>query len=98
MHVPAVERIAPKLAVLGEIVRGHTGDGQRPARPLIEFEQVRGGPGIRAVHGHKNRDVADDLQTPPRGGRPHPTPLAEEQILGERVRRHGLLELAAQPR
>ena len=98
MHIPAVERIAPQLAVLTEIVRRHAGDRQRPARLLIEFEQVRAGPGIRAVHGHKNRNVADDLQPPPRRGRTHPAPLTEEQILRERVRRHRLLELAAQPR
>jgi len=91
MHIPTVERIAPKLAVLGEIIRRHTSDGQRPARTFIEFKKMRCRPGVRAVHGHEDWNVADDLQPPARGRCPYPAPLPEEQILGERVRRHRLL-------
>ena len=58
--VPAVKRIAPELAIRRETIRraaGHSGGHVI----TIELEQLRMRPGIRAVHGDIDRDIADDL-------------------------------------
>ena len=75
-----VERIAPKLAVLGEVVRRNTGHlcGNAPA---VQTEHGSFRPDVSGVHGHINRQVADDTDAKAvdiglQGG-----PLAEEQKL-----------------
>ena len=54
-----VERIAPKLAVLGEVVRRNTGHlcGNAPA---VQTEHGALRPDIGGVHGHIDRQVADN--------------------------------------
>ena len=58
--LPAVEGIAPQLAVFGEGVRRAAchGDGNVFS---VQLEQLRMRPCVRAVHGDVNRDIADDL-------------------------------------
>ena len=75
-----VERIAPKLAVLGEVVRRNTGHlcGNAPA---VQTEHGSFRPDVSGVHGHINRQVADDTDAKAvdiglQGG-----PLEEEQKL-----------------
>ena len=54
---PAVQRIAPELARGGEAVRRTAGNSSGDIVP-VQFKQFRMRPGIGAVHGHIDGDVA----------------------------------------
>src|SRR5262245_64795192 len=58
-HVPAVNRIAPQLACLAEIIRRDACDQRREAF-VIEVEEMAVGPDVGAVMRDEDRSVADD--------------------------------------
>ena len=57
---PAVNRVAPKLTCGREIIRWNTGYHSRISF-IIQVEELRMGPYVRAVHRNKNRNITDDL-------------------------------------
>ena len=62
MDLPTIERIPPELPSRREIIRRNPGyDGGFPC--LIKEEQLWVRPDIGAVMRHKNRDIADDLDS-----------------------------------
>src|SRR6202040_3142942 len=58
-HGPLVDGVAPALAGLAEVIRGHAGDALG-RQILIEFEDVGMGPDIGAVEADKDGYVADE--------------------------------------
>jgi hypothetical protein len=59
MSVPRIEGIAPKLAVLAEVVGRHA--GYLPGPPSrVEIEEPRLGPNVGGVLGRENGQVPDD--------------------------------------
>ena len=91
-HVPAVEGVAPQLAVGGEGVRRAAGDLGGHVL-LIQLEQPGLGPHVGAVHGHIDGRVPNDLHAPLVGVLLQGAPLLEEQVLGKDVVVHVLLVL-----
>ncbi len=59
VRLPAIERVAPQLARLREVVRRHAGDHGRPARG-VELEQLAVRPHVGAVVGDEDRRIADE--------------------------------------
>ncbi len=84
MRIPVVERVAPQLAGLGEVVGRHAGDHGGVAG-LVEVEQLRVGPDVGAVVGDEDRGVPDDPQPQAPGPTPQRRPLPEEHELPEHV-------------
>ena len=95
---PIVERVAPQLAVGGEIIRRHAGHGDGQEGFGVELEEMRRGPGVGGVGRHENREVADDAHAALLRGGAELRPLAEEQILAEAVGVGRFGELRAQRR
>ena len=60
MALPAVERIAPQLARSRKRIRRTPGYRLRLAI-CVKLEQLRMRPAVRAVHGHINRDIPNNL-------------------------------------
>ena len=89
-HVPAVQGVAPQLAVGGEGVRRAAGDLGGHVL-LIQLEQPGLGPHVGAVHGHIDGRVPNDLHGFPVGVRLEVPPLPEKPVLGEHVVGHVLL-------
>ena len=58
--LPAVQGIAPQLAVGREPV-GRTARHRHRDIILVQLEQLGVGPGVGAVHGHINGNIADDF-------------------------------------
>jgi hypothetical protein len=84
-HVPAVNRIAPQLARLAEIIRRDAGDQRRKAF-IIEMEQMAVGPDVGAVVSDKDRGVADDPDPMFIGVMGEVEPLLEKEKLVELLR------------
>ena len=105
--IPAVEGIAPELTGGAKIVGWHPSDNGR-LELLIQEKFAWIGPGVRAVHRHKNRNVTNDLNAPLIGIGFELLPLAVEKPLvkfmamyrggmGGRGRLQGRRLTAAQP-
>ena len=60
MALPAVERIAPQLTRCRKRIR-RTSSYRLRLTLRIKLEQFRMRPAVRAVHGHINRNIPDDL-------------------------------------
>ena len=88
---PAVERIAPHLPISGEVVRRHTRDALRRT-VLVQLENLRLRPCVRAVLGDVNRHVAEKLNPLAVAVSLEFLPLAEENELAEDVVAHILVE------
>src|SRR6266403_2681035 len=58
-HVPAIERVAPALAVFTEKIWRHAGD-DLGIEVGVQTIQIGVGPDVGAVEIHKDRDVAHD--------------------------------------
>src|SRR5262245_45613717 len=84
-HVPAVNRIAPQLARLAEIIRRDARDKRRGAF-IIEVEEVAIGPDVSAVVRDEDRGVADDLDPMFVGVAGEFEPLLEKEVLVEFLR------------
>ena len=72
VEIPPIEWIAPALACLGEVIRGHSRHDGRPAAG-IQGEQLGPAPDIGAVVGHEDRQITNDRD--PELGCPFPQPL-----------------------
>ena len=60
---PVVERVAPQLAGLAEVVGRYAGYGGRP--PLVvQQKEIQVAPDIGRIIGHKDRDIADERHAP----------------------------------
>ena len=79
-HVPAIQRRAPELAVLAEIVGRDAADGGGDAL-VVHLEELGLGPHVGAVQGDVDGQVTDDLDVQAVEIRPQGRPLAEEQEL-----------------
>ena len=82
--VPAVERVAPALAVGLKVVRRHAGDADRAA-VLVQLEQLRVEPDVGGVLRDVDRHVAHQLDAVRARVVVQRAPLAEEQHLLEQV-------------
>jgi len=78
--VPAVDRIAPKLAGGAEVIRWDPGHYHR-LQGFIQLENVRVGPHIRTLVIHIDREIAYDLNLPLVAVGLESRPLPEEEIL-----------------
>jgi hypothetical protein len=92
--LPAVERVAPELAGLAEVVGRDAGDRAR-AKLLVEVEQLGVRPHVRAVERDVDRRVAEDRTSLLARRVVQRLPLLEEQELRERVEVDLLAKLAA---
>ena len=90
--VPAVERRAPELAVLGEIVGRDAGDGGGYVL-IVELEALGARPCVGRVHGDVDRDIADDADAVVVRIFAQERPLAEKEQLNEGIKLHVLREL-----
>ena len=79
-RLPVVERVAPLLSELAEIIRRHARDVLRLA-VLREIEKMAVRPHVGAVARHIHRQVADDLHALIVGVRLDCLPLFEEGVL-----------------
>src|SRR5262249_38669201 len=59
-HIPAVDRVAPELPGLAEIIRRDAGHDRRPLL-FVELEKVRAHPHVGAVDADVDRYVADEI-------------------------------------
>ena len=85
--VPVIKGIAPQLPVGGKIIRRHTGHlCRRQLRVQLEIFRLR--PHIGGVHGHINRQIADNPNPLLRGIGPERIPLPEKQKLKIGKQRH----------
>jgi hypothetical protein len=82
--VPAIERAPPPLAALGEIVGRHAGDVDRTER-VVELEELRVRPDVRAVHRHVDGRVANQADAPLARGAACLFPVAKEEPLEVRL-------------
>ena len=82
--LPGVQRVAPALAVLLEVVRRHARDADGLA-VLVQLEQLRVQPHVAGILGHVDGHVAHDLHAVHAGVIVQPLPLVEEQVLAEDV-------------
>ncbi len=64
----------------------------------IQIEEPGVGPGVGTVHRHVDRGIADDADTPLPGVTVQAFPLAEEEILVERLLVHGPGQFRAEGR
>ena len=78
--LPAVDRIAPALSGFAEIIRRDAGDDLR-FLPVIQFEQIRVDPNIRAVIVDIDGNVPDDLNSLLIRIAAKIPPLVEEKVL-----------------
>ena len=78
--IPAVQGIAPQLAVCGKAVR-RTARNRYGHIFLIQLEEFRIGPGVGGVHGHIDRYVADDFDALAVGVGLQLPPLFKELVL-----------------
>src|SRR5690606_15802505 len=92
MAVPAIERIAPELSGRTEVVGWHACD-HPGAQVLVEVEQLRMRPDVRAVHRDEDRQVADDAHLPLVGMALEAGPLPERDPLHEAPEVDVLVEL-----
>ena len=92
--VPVIQRVAPELAVLGKGIGRHAGDLGGHIFP-VQLEILGRAPHVGRVHGHINRNVADELDPRLPGVGPQSLPLAEEQELHKDVKVHFLFQLPA---
>src|SRR5271157_1286248 len=79
-HVPAIQRIAPALAVFAEKIRRHAGD-DFGIEFGVQMKQIGVGPDIGAVEIYEDRDVAHDANRMLRAISPKRLPLFEEEKL-----------------
>src|SRR5215475_7681023 len=84
-HVPAVNRIAPQLARLAEIIRRDARDQRRRAF-IIEVKEMAVGPNVGAVVRDEDRGVADDLDPMFVGVAGEVEPLLEKEELVKLLR------------
>ena len=91
--VPVIDGIAPELAGRREGIRRAARHDRGPAL-LIQLEEVRMAPGVRAVHGHIDGQVSDDPDIVAGRIALEGLPLAEEHILHEAVEPHLVQELS----
>ena len=77
VDVPAVERIAPALTRLAEVVGRDAGHHCRPAAS-VELEELGAAPHVGAVVGDEDRQVADDRDAEIVGPATKPRPLVVE--------------------
>ena len=82
VHLPIVERVAPKLPILAEIVGRHAGDGLRMAIP-IDPQDLRMCPRIRAVQRNVDWHVAEQADAVCLRIGTQSTPLLKEQELND---------------
>ena len=95
--LPSVERIAPALPRLAEIVRRHARDAARPAVRL-EVEKFARGPYVRAVPRDVDRRVAHQLDAELRAVGGKRAELAEEYELRKFYKRELLRALSLEAR
>ena len=92
--LPVVEGVAPELAGGGEVVRRAAGDAHGAAL-LVQPEDLGIGPGVRAVHGDVDRDVAKELDAKGVDVAAELLPLLVEEVLQELVEAHVLVQFLA---
>ena len=92
--LPVIQRVAPQLAGRGEIVRRAARHADGMAL-LVQPEHLGVGPGVRAVHGDINRNVAKELDAQGIDVAAELLPLLIEQILKEFVEADVLVQIAA---
>ena len=80
VRLPAIERIAPPLSRLGEVVGGHPRHDPGPA-VLGQVEQVGPAPDVGAIVCDEDRQVTDDRDPEFGSPLPQPSPLIVEQEL-----------------
>ena len=90
--LPVVEGISPELAGRGKSVRRASGDRLAGA-VLMQLEELRVGPDLRAVRWHIDRDISDDGDSLPVGIGLERRPLPLELILEEALEFDLLREL-----
>ena len=95
-HVPAVQRVAPALALVGKCIRRYSGNVRRIAVD-VQLEELAVRPGIGAVHGDVQRNVADNLHALLRRVRANRVPLREEHKLHKLLERHFRSEALLRP-
>ena len=78
--IPAVKRISPQLACSGKSIRRAACHSQGPVI-LIQLEQFRIRPGIRAVHGHINGYISNNTNSLAIGICLQLFPLPKEKVL-----------------
>src|SRR5690606_25252665 len=96
VRFPCIERIAPELALLVEVVGRHARDRGRPAVG-IEAEQVRLPPDIDAVHVDVERQIAEQIHAAGVRVALQRRPRKIEQILTKRDRAEPLALLGENP-
>ena len=84
MVVPVIERIAPELAGLGEIIRRHSGHDGRITF-VGQAEELGVCPHFGAVQRYEDRDVADDADVACIRVRLYAVPLNVEQVLQKAI-------------
>jgi hypothetical protein len=96
-HVPAIERVAPQLSSLAEVVGRDTGDrGGLEVR--AELEQLGARPDVGAVVGDVDRHVAQDPNARRVRRRAQRAPLPVEQELPETMRADRRTQAPPSPR
>ena len=76
-HVPAIDRIPPKLSGSAEIIRRHAGNHGRLSL-IIEIEQIGMSPDVRAVVRNIDGDIAHETDAALLAILPETLPLLEE--------------------
>ena len=76
-HLPVVERVAPQLPGLAEVIWRHARHGHRPAL-LVEQEDFRVRPHVGRVARHEDRYIADQPHALRVGVRLQPAPGAKK--------------------
>src|SRR6185369_8543596 len=82
--LPVVERVAPELASGAEVIRWNTRDDEWFS-VLIQLELFRVGPNVSGVMGHKDRQIADNLDPVVVTVTLQSRPLPEEEKLVKHV-------------
>ena len=94
--VPVVKRISPKLPGGAEVIGRHAGHHDRTA-VVVQLELIRIGPNVRRIVGHKNRNVADQLDAASLAVSFERKPLPEEKKLIKLLRLDLLAEFLRGP-
>ena len=92
MIIPFIKRIPPKLSRCGKSVRRTSGHTCGPA-VFIQLEQLWICPRVRAVKGHINRDIPDNLHTLVIGILFQFPPLCIKQVLLKFIKKYLLFQL-----
>ena len=87
-----VERIAPQLTVLAEVVRGYAGYSRRIPL-LVQLEQLLMGPTVCAVMSHEHGHVPQDCNALIPSVPVQAVPLPEEDVLEQLVMVHAAGQL-----